>query len=115
MLYFLLGQAQQAEAPAAGPFGGALNPMFLLALVFLFFMIVILPAQRRQKKEQEKVIATLKRGAKVVTRSGIVGLVVSAKEGEDEVVIRSEDTRIRIKRHAIEMVLGVDEAEANKG
>jgi hypothetical protein len=41
--------------------------------------------------------------------------VVSAKEGEDEVVIRSEDTRLRIKRNVIVQLLGSDEAEAAKG
>jgi preprotein translocase subunit YajC len=114
MTQFLLGQAQQGEAPA-GPMGGAMTPFYLVALMVLFFVIVVLPAQKRAKKEHENKIATLKRGAKVVTRGGIVGLIISAKDGEEEVVIRSEETRIRIKRHAIEMVLGVDEAEANKG
>jgi preprotein translocase subunit YajC len=85
----------------------------MLAIV-LFFLVVIFPAQRRQKKDQEKLIANLKRGTKVLTSGGIVGTIVSAKDGEDEIVIRSEDTRLRIKRNVVLQVLGSDEAEANK-
>lgn len=114
MTQFLLAQQPPEEAQPQQPMGGMFAP-FLLGLVFLFFMMVIFPASRRQKKEQEKLIASLKRGAKILTTGGIVGTVVSAKDGEDEVVVRSEDSRFRIKRTAVQMILGSDEAEANKG
>lgn len=103
------------DPPPAGPFSGPMAPLFILALVMLFIMIVIMPAQsRRAKREQEKLLAGVKRGTKVLTNAGIVGVVVSAKDGEDEVVIRSEDTRLRIKRNVIVQLLGSDEAEAAK-
>ena len=38
----------------------------------------------------------------------------SAKDGEDEIVILSEDARLRIKRNTVLQVLGSDEAEAAK-
>ena len=41
-------------------------------------------------------------------------MVVSAKDGEDEIVIRSEDSKFRIKRNVVVQVLGADEAEAAK-
>jgi len=73
-----------------------------------------IPAGRRQRKEQEKMQASLKRGSKVLTASGIVGTVVTLKDGDDEVVIRSEDARIRVKRNTIHTVIGTDDAEAAK-
>jgi hypothetical protein len=39
---------------------------------------------------------------------------VTVKDGDDEVVIRSEDARIRVKRSTIHAVIGTDEAEAAK-
>jgi preprotein translocase subunit YajC len=112
MTQFLIGQEPPVEAPQQ-PMGG--TPMlFLVGAVFLFMIMVIFPANRRQKKELEKMIASLKRGAKVLTTGGIVGTIVSAKDGEDEIVIRSEDSRFRIKRQSVQMILGSDEAEANK-
>ncbi len=99
------------------PGGFMNNPMFLpfiIGMFLLFYVVVILPGIRRQKKAQEELLATLKRGTKVLTNAGIVGVIVSAKDGEDEIVIRSEDTKLRIKRSVVVQVLGADEAEANK-
>lgn len=89
-------------------------PMLIIGLMVLFWVVVIIPAGRRQRKEQEKMLAALKRGSKVLTASGIVGTVVTLKDGDDEVVIRSEDARIRVKRNTIQSVIGTDEAEAAK-
>jgi preprotein translocase subunit YajC len=108
------------DPPAAPPPGGAPGglspyfPFFLIGLMILFWVVFILPMSRRQKKEQENLLATLKRGAKIITSGGIIGTIVSAKDGEDEIVIRSEDTRLRIKRNVVIQVLGTDEAEAAK-
>ncbi|MBN9518886.1 preprotein translocase subunit YajC [bacterium] len=103
------GAVGQGQVP---PFWA--NPMFLLAMIVLFWVVVILPMSRRQKKEQSQMMASLKRGTKVLTASGIVGTIVTIKDGDDELVIRSEDARIRIKRSTVQMVIGTDEAEANK-
>jgi preprotein translocase subunit YajC len=109
MLRALLAQ-EPAPQPQASPFS---NPMFLmLGLFFLFWVVVILPMSRRQRKAQEQLLSSISRGSKILTKSGIVGTVVTIKDGEDELVIRSEDTKLRIKRAAIEQVLGTDAAEA---
>jgi preprotein translocase subunit YajC len=107
---FAEGPAQQ---PQDIPIWG--NPMLLMMLVMLFLFVVILPmSSRRQKREQEAMLASVKRGSKVQTTSGIVGIVVTAKEGEDEIVVRSEDTRLRMLRSAVVRVLGQDENEAGR-
>jgi len=104
-----------AEGEGGGGFLG--NPMslfFMVGLMMLFWIVVVLPAGRRQKKEQEQMLATLKPGAKIVTTAGIIGKVVTAKDGEDEIVIRSDDTKLRILRSAVMKVLGTEETEAAK-
>lgn len=106
-------RALLAQDPAPARTG--IDPMFLIAGLFLlFWLVVLMPMSRRQKKEEEKVRAALKRGTKVLTNSGIVGTVVAAKDGEDEIVIRSEDSKLRIKRNTVQMILGTDDAEAGK-
>ncbi len=110
----LLLFAQEGQPPQGGLPGGPMAPLFIIGLVVLFLMVVVFPAQRRQKKEQEAVVASIKRGTKVLTNAGIVATVVSAKDGEDEIVIRSEDTKLRIKRNVVVQILGSDEAEAAK-
>jgi preprotein translocase subunit YajC len=107
--------AQQGQPQGDLGFFGNPNIMFwMIGLMLLFWFIIVIPSTRRQKRDQQAMLAAIKRGTKVLTNSGIVGTVVSAKDGEDEVVIRSEDTRLRIKRNTIFQVLGSDEAEATK-
>lgn len=106
--------AQEEPAPGAG-LGSPLAPLFIVALFMLFLMLVVFPAQtRRQKREQEKLMASIKRGSKVLTNAGIVGIVTSVREGDDEIVIRSEDSRLRIKKSVVVQILGSEESEAVK-
>jgi preprotein translocase subunit YajC len=108
---FAQGQPQGGGGMFADP------NMFLLwtvGLFFLFFFVVLRPMSRKQQREQQAMLAAVKRGTKILTNSGIVGTVVSAKDGDDEIVIRSEDARLRIKRNTVFQVLGSDEAEAAK-
>jgi preprotein translocase subunit YajC len=103
------GKSEQGPGPL-----GQMAPIFILGIVMLFIVMVVFPSQRRAARQQEQMLATLKRGSRVLTNGGIVGTVVSAKDGEDEIVIRSEDTRLRIKRNVVVQILGSDEAEAAK-
>ena len=111
----LLGQegiAPAAGAPAAE--GGGMpffaNPLFLIALMGLFFLVVMLPAQRRQKREAAQMLANLKAGSKVIVGGGIVGTIVKIKDGEDEIVVKSEDAKLRFLRSSIVRVLSDDAA-----
>jgi preprotein translocase subunit YajC len=113
MSYLLFAQGGQPQPPG-GILGGPMFLPFMIGLMVLFYVVVILPMNRRQKREQEQLLANLKRGTKVLTNAGIVGTVVTAKDGEDEIVIRSEDSKFRIKRNVVVQVIGADEAEAAK-
>ena len=103
-----------AQQPEPGLMGGPTFPFLLIAMFALFWVVVVLPQSRRQRKAQEAMLAGLKRGNKVLTSSGIVGIVVGAKDGDDEIVIRSEDSKFRIKRSTVLQILGSDESEAAK-
>ncbi len=108
--------AQQGQPQGGGGMFGDPNMVLLwmVGLFFLMYFIVLRPMSRKQQREQQAMLSALKRGTKILTNSGIVGTVVTAKDGEDEIVIRSEDTRLRIKRNTVLQVLGSDEAEAAK-
>lgn len=111
MTSILIAEGEHAPAPGGqqqapgGLFGNPMFPFFLIGLMLLFWVVVILPMSRRQKKEQEQKLAALKHGTKILTNAGIVATVVSAKDGEDEIVIRSEDTKLRIKRNVVVQVI----------
>ena len=98
------GQPGQ-PAQGGGLFGGGIMSFAPIILLGLFFLVVLLPAQRRQKREAAEKLAKMKAGAKVILNSGIVGKIVTIKDGEDEIVIKSDDTKLRVLRTAIASVV----------
>lgn len=95
------GQAPQQQ----GMFGGGIWSYAPFILLGLFFLVVILPAQRRRKREEAERMAKMQTGAKVILTSGIVGKIISIKDGEDEIVIKSDDTKLRVLRASIASVV----------
>jgi len=110
MIQVLFGQDQGGGGILGNPFA----PLFIIGMFVLFWVVVILPASRRQKREQELMLTSLKRGSKVVTSSGIIGIIVNIKDGDEEVTIRSDDSKLKILRSTIIKVIGSDESEAAK-
>ena len=83
-------------------------PMILLVIVFYF--ILIRPQQQRAK-QQVKLIASLKSGDKVVTSSGIVGVVTSVKDRT--VSLRSADAKMEVTKSSVTEILeGGDAVES---
>jgi preprotein translocase subunit YajC len=111
-----------AQAPATPPttppaqpeIPFLMRPEVMLGMIALFFFVVILPGNRRAKREQADMLANIKRGAKVVTSSGIIGIVVAVKETEDEITLRSDDSKLKVLKSSVVRVLGTDDAEAAK-
>ncbi len=85
--------------------GGGIMTYAPFILLGLFFLVVILPAQRRRKREEAEKLNKMKAGAKVILNSGIVGKIISIKDGEDEIVIKSDDTKLRVLKAAIASVV----------
>ncbi|TVQ64850.1 MAG: preprotein translocase subunit YajC [Balneolaceae bacterium] len=67
-------------APPDGDGGGAMiNLIFLGAIFFVFYFFIIRPQSKRQKEVQKKV-SELKKGDKVVTGGGLIGIVNTIDE-----------------------------------
>lgn len=77
-------------------------PFVLIFAVFYF--LLILPARRQQKKK-EAMIASLKKGDRVVTSGGIHGTVAGV---EDQAILLkiAENVKIRVTRSAITAKVG---------
>lgn len=108
MSLHLFAQDQQP----GGLFNNPMLPFFLIGLMLLFWLVVLRPMTRRQQEEEKKKLESIKRGTKILTNAGIVATVVTANDGEDEIVIRSEDTKLRIKRNVVVQILDVSGAAA---
>ena len=81
-----------------------------LGLVFLIFYFLLIRPQRKEQKEREALIATVKKGDKIITIGGLHGMVTLTK---DRTVIMKVDEgcKIEISRTAIATVLREKEEE----
>lgn len=102
-LLFLADAAAPAAgqgAPAQGSPFGLLVPM-ILVFVILYFMMI--RPQNQQRKKQAELQKTLKSGDRIVTASGIVGIVVSVKDST--ATVRSADAKMEVTRSSIVEIL----------
>jgi preprotein translocase subunit YajC len=82
----------------------------MILLVIVFYFILIRPQQQRAK-QQVKLIASLKSGDKVVTSSGIIGVVTSVKDRT--VSLRSADAKMEVTKSSVTEILeGGDAVES---
>ena len=100
---FILAQAP-ATPQAPGGAGGILgNPMIMMVLMVVMFYFLLIRPQQRQRKETAARIAALQSGDKVVTTSGIHGIVHNVKE--HTVVIKvAEGTMLEFDKAAVAAV-----------
>src|SRR5262245_20268873 len=90
-----MGQpAQPGQQPP--PFWTSLVPLVLLVVVFYFALI---RPQQKKQKEQAQLLKSVRPGDKIVTASGIIGVMVSVKE--KSLSIRSADAKFEMTKSAI--------------
>jgi preprotein translocase subunit YajC len=99
----------QAQTAPQGPGGLLGSPYVMMGLMVVMFYFLLIRPQQRQRKEQAARIAALQAGDKVVTSSGIHGIVHNVKE-HTVVVKVAEGTMIEFDKMAIANVHKKDTA-----
>ena len=105
-----------------GGAGGSLAPFLLqIVAIFAIFYFLIIRPQQTQKRKHEEALRNIKRGDRVVTFGGIIGEVIHVKDGvegapgrgmEDEITIKSAESRLVVERGRIARIVGVSTAAA---
>ena len=106
----------------SGGGAGNLTP-FLIQLVAIFgiFYFLLIRPQQAQKKKHEEALRNIKRGDQIITAGGIIGEVIHVKEAltgegatarpmEDQITIKSAESRLIVVRGRIATVVGVSTA-----
>ena len=104
MLIFLL-----AQAPAASP-GAAANPLasFIpIILIFIIMYFLLFRPQMRRQKEQQRIVASLKTGDRVITASGIHGMITNVKDTTVTVKV-ADNVKIEMDKSAVTNVVKSD-------
>jgi preprotein translocase subunit YajC len=74
------------------------NMVPLVLLVVVFYFALIRPQQKKQKQQAE-LLKAVRAGDKVMTSSGIIGVVITVKE--KSVTLRSADSKFEVAKSAI--------------
>ena len=73
-----------------------------MLVVFVFF--IILPQQRRQKKERN-FMDSLKKGDRVITKSGMHGKIAELNGKDDTCVVETLAGKIKMERSSVSLEL----------
>ncbi|MBA6314566.1 preprotein translocase subunit YajC [Cellulophaga sp. HaHa_2_95] len=75
-------------------------PLIAIFVVFYFFMIA---PQRKKQKQEKKFSEELKKGDRVVTKSGMHGKVVELNDKDNTCVIETLAGKIKFERSALSL------------
>ena len=84
--------------PAAGGMG---STVFMLVMMLAIMYFVMIRPENKRKKEAEEMRAAVKKGDKVVTIGGIVGVVVDVKENKFVMETGADQVRIEFEKWAL--------------
>ncbi|MDP5093492.1 MAG: preprotein translocase subunit YajC [Polaribacter sp.] len=84
--------------------GGLASMLPFLAMILVLYFFMIRPQMTRQKKEKA-FQSEIKKGARVVTSSGIHGKIADIHDADNTVTIETAAGKIKFERSAISMEL----------
>ena len=108
-------EAAPGDVPAGRPPESPFSLPLLIGGMLLFLYFAILRPQNKERAAREKLVASLKPHAEVVTIGGIHGKIVKAADGSATVTIQvDQNTRLTVNRDAVREVVTDDAAGAAK-
>jgi preprotein translocase subunit YajC len=93
------------EGGASQNSGGQLVSMLVtFGLIILVFYFLVIRPQNKKQKDAQKMLASLRKGDRIVTAGGIHGSVVSVKE--TSVVVKVDDnTKLEFSKGSVTQVV----------
>ena len=98
-----------AQAPTATPAGGlnALSPFVMFGLLGVIMYYMMIRPQAKRQKEQARLISALKTGDRVVTASGIHGMISNVKD--TTVIVKvADNVKIEMEKSAVTSIAKSD-------
>jgi preprotein translocase subunit YajC len=105
-LPLLLGGTDASGTAGATGGGGAqlITMLVTFGLIIVVFYFLVIRPQNKKQKDAKKMLASVRRGDRVVTIGGMHGTVESVKE--DSVILKVDDNaKIKFSKSAVSQVL----------
>jgi len=98
---FFISDAMAADA---GPQGGGLQLIIMMAIFFGIMYFMIIRPQQKRAKEHKALIESITKGDEVVAGGGIIGKVTNVGDNFIEMSV-SDNTTIKVQRQAVAAVM----------
>ena len=99
-----------AQTQASPPTGAGVLSILPFILIFVIMYYVMLRPQMRRQKEQTRLVASLKTGDRIVTSSGIHGLISNVKD--TTVIVKvADNVKIEMEKTAVTNVFKTEAAK----
>ena len=79
----------------------AIAQLGFFALLFLMMYLLLIRPQRKKQKEHQQLLNDLKKGDKVVTSSGMIGVIFALDEDKNRVVLKMGETKLEFLKSSI--------------
>jgi preprotein translocase subunit YajC len=113
---WLISNAYAQDASGASPATAQIMQFLPLILIFVVFYFLMIRPQQQQAKELKAKISAAKKGDRVLTAGGIIGVITKARDGATEVEIEIAPTvRVMVMKDTLTNVLTNAPALANDG
>ncbi len=96
-----------AQSTAGGAGGFSLQGLLPFILIFIIFYFLLIRPQQKRVKQHKLMVESLKRGDKVLTAGGILGVVTKAIDGAETVSVEiASGVTVELARQMISEVRG---------
>jgi preprotein translocase subunit YajC len=105
-----------AFAQAAGAASGTSFVQFIpLVLIFVVFYFLLIRPQQKKLKDHKAMLEAVRRGDRVITNGGIIGLVTKVAPDKREVTVEiAENVRVQVAQDMISSVISKTELVEGK-
>ena len=101
-----------AQSAAGGAGGFSLQGLLPFVLIFIIFYFLLIRPQQKRVKQHKLMVESLKRGNKVLTAGGILGVVTKAVDGSETVSVEiASGVTVELARQMISEVRGEEKVK----
>ncbi|MDR0552801.1 MAG: preprotein translocase subunit YajC, partial [Holosporales bacterium] len=90
-----------ADAPKSPSGGNLLSSIFPMVFLFAIFYFLLIRPQQKRAKQHKALVASVKKGDRVVTNSGIIGVVAKVPSDQEVIVEIAEKVFVKFLKSTI--------------